>query len=104
MILETDVVLTGIRPEMIIAIIVIDDIFKKNNEKLTLTSICNYTKEKPYDLHIQGLAIDIKFPRNPNLTLVFIKLIEKALGRSFRVILEDGHIHVDFNQEIESCS
>lgn len=95
--LKPGVKLSGIRPEMVLAALVADEIFAKHGAELTITSAID-GEHSLGSLHYQGRALDFRtrtmltHQREPCRDA-----LADALGTEFDVVLEDDHIHVEFD-------
>lgn len=91
--------LAGAKPEIILAAIVVDDIYRDHGrpEGVTITSICD-GKHMPKSKHYTGEAIDTRtryFNRSKQKELT--QDIKTQLGNEFDVVLERDHIHIEFD-------
>ena len=87
----------GMRPEMAIALVVIESAFAKQGEHLVITSGTDGT-HMPGSCHYKGLAVDIRLPSNPENASVLVQRLKLWLPQSeFDVVLEKDHIHVEFD-------
>lgn len=95
--LKHNVDLTGLRPELVIAFIVANDIYKEYDSELVITSV-NDSKHSATSLHFSGCAIDLRISTFDNriLALEATHKIKERLGNDFDVILEDDHIHIEW--------
>ena len=97
--------INGIRPEIAVAITAIQDIINKWKEPDIEFVITSGTdgKHSPTSLHHAGCAIDIRTRMIPPHQRGALKgRIEKALGRDFEIVLEDTHIHLEFQPRYRS--
>lgn len=96
MLVKASVSLSGLRPEMLIAILVAYDVFTNHNADFVITSVLD-GKHKSGSLHYVGLAVDI---RTRDLTretaFQLSKQIAACLTSEFDVILEGDHLHIEF--------
>lgn len=97
--LKQGVKLAGIKPETIMAVLVVDNIYKDHGrpEGVTITSICD-GKHMPNSKHYSGEAIDTRtryFNRSKQKELT--QDIKNQLGSEFDVVLERDHIHIEFD-------
>ena len=66
--------------------------------EVTITSGCD-GKHKPTSSHYRGKAFDFRirdFPKDRDLT-VWRDRVQRALGSCYFVLLEETHLHVQFN-------
>lgn len=88
--------LSGVRPEMIYALLVADGVFASFGKDLIVTSVGD-GKHGRGSLHYVGLAVDL---RRNHLTDAEAGQIRdqtsKCLGRQYDVVLEETHLHIEF--------
>ncbi len=95
--LKHSVSLTGIRPEIIIAIMAAMTVFNALKEELILTSIRD-GKHSQGSRHYIGLAIDIRIRHlSDEIAKLARDNIKKALTNDFDIILESDHIHIEYD-------
>ena len=94
--LKEDVILQGLRPEMLIAVIVCNDVYAKYGEELVITSAVD-SKHSAKSLHYSGCAIDIRtrFFEFDEVSLVAAD-IRGRLTEDFDVVVESDHIHIEY--------
>lgn len=95
--LKKGVKLTGIKPEIVLACFVVDEIYRDHGrpEGVTITSICD-GKHMPNSKHYTGEAIDTRtryFNRSKQKELT--QDIKDQLGAEFDIVLERDHIHIE---------
>ena len=96
--LKAGVEIFGLRPELLLAMMVANDVAKYYNVDFVVTSCTEKTtKHRSGSLHYAGFAFDM---RNRDIhvglhTSVKEKL-QSSLGKEFDVIVEKDHIHVEF--------
>ncbi len=96
MIIKKGVKIAGLRPEMLVAIIVIDYIYLKFNRELVITSALDGVHSVG-SLHYVGLAIDTRTRFFSALqSKQIVVMIRRNLGIEFDVVLEKTHIHIEF--------
>lgn len=96
MILKEGVQFTGIQPEMIIVIMVMDSIYARHLKELVITSITE-GKHSQKSRHYSGFAVDGRtryFTKETQVKIV--KELKESLGSEYFVLLEPTHIHVEF--------
>lgn len=94
--LKPGVKIQGTRPEILFAIFVAEGIYKEKKEEVVVTSLNDGVHSKG-SLHYAGLAADLRtsFFTIQDQQIVTTKLIA-ALGDGYDVVLEDDHIHIEF--------
>ena len=84
----------GIKPEMIVALIVINACGGKQGA--VITSVVEGTHSRG-SLHYVGYALDVRIrDRDADEVLMLVKKIRECLTDEYDVILEDTHIHIEF--------
>ncbi len=87
---------TGIKPEIAITIPVIWGVAEYYNKYVTLSSAIDRT-HKPKSLHYVGLALDIYWDDfNLFNGSLFRDELKERLGKHYDVVLEDDHVHVEY--------
>jgi len=91
----------GIQPEMIFALMVANEVYKKYGYELTVTSIAELSPgRKKGSRHLSGYAVDLRTRDMSHAHQNKIWLdISEALGPDYDVILESNHIHIEFDPE-----
>lgn len=97
--LKHGVDLRGIQPEMLFALQVVHTVYEENNVVLVVTSALD-GKHKPDSLHYSGYALDFRTRHMPLEVRTLIAVhIAVALGKQYDVVLEDTHLHVEFDPD-----
>jgi hypothetical protein len=92
--LKAGVVITGIKPEISLAIAIAKSVYDSCDEpSMTITSVID-GKHRKDSLHYKGLAIDLRLPISPMSVMDKLRV---ALGNSYDVILEKDHIHIEYD-------
>lgn len=96
MIIKEGVSIRGLQPEMMIALMVANDLYKANNQELVVTSGTEGI-HKRNSRHYIGYAVDLRHRYYSNEMKAFIvKELQSKLGEDFLVLLERTHIHVSY--------
>jgi len=94
--LKNDVNTIGIRPEILLAIMVADGIYQAEGFELVITSL-NDSTHADTSRHYQGMAVDF---RTRDFTGAIARHIteklRQALGRHYFVLNESDHIHIGY--------
>jgi len=87
----------GLRTEMLFGLVCIEPLFVKERVELVITSGTDGVHMQG-SKHYEGLAVDIRSRtiRAENLSR-FIVNLKDALGVDFDVVLENDHIHIEYD-------
>jgi len=94
--IKTGAKAAGVKPEMVLALTVAADLYKKYGQELVVTELTG-GKHGRGSLHYVGLGADLRtnYFNHDEAAKVALELREK-LGEEFDVILEKTHIHLEF--------
>lgn len=98
--LKPGVALSGVQPEIAIAIMVVDALYQDVGLELTVTSITDFVEGRVHNsFHPQGRAFDCRIWGLPTKQLQedMVKRIKDALGPEFDVVLKSDHIHIELD-------
>ena len=95
--LKPGVRIAGIRPEITRALQIAAGLFAAENLDCVVTSVVE-GRHGRNSLHFVGLAVDLR-RRGLSDAKKFSSDLRKALGADFDVVLEETHIHVEFQPE-----
>lgn len=84
--------LKGIQPEMSVALQVANSLFVESREELVITSVSDGF-HMAGSLHYAGHAVDLRRPIVSELA----QELARRLGEEFDVVLEEDHIHVEYD-------
>lgn len=89
--------LRGLKPQMALAYCIAQAVYARRNYDCWITSASD-GKHGPDSLHYSGCGLDLRTRhlRAESVHLVYSEL-RAALGKQFDVVLEDDHIHVEFD-------
>jgi len=93
--LKQGVNLTGLRPELIIGLMVADTVCKEHGIDMVVTSLCDSVHSQT-SLHYSGAAGDIRTHNMLEQEHKILDKIRENLPEDFDVILEKDHIHMEF--------
>lgn len=102
MFLKESVRLTGIKNELLLAIIIANDVYKSFEVDFVITSVCDGKHIQSHSLHYSGNAFDIRIRNIPNKQMIddiFLE-IRKRLTKDFQAVLEKDYIHVEFQPTV----
>lgn len=101
MILKSDVRVRGIRPEIVVAMMVANSIFYVHGVAMVVTSGTEGTHSRT-SLHYTGCAFDARIRDIPDETLrAIVKELKGGLGPDFDVVVENTHIHIEYQPKGE---
>ena len=94
--LKHGVTITGIRPEMLIGIMVAQQIYIDHGIDFVITSALDSTHSKT-SLHYAGAAVDIRTREmSQSAARLVCDSILVALPQDFDCVLESNHIHLEW--------
>jgi len=94
--LKKGVTLTGIRPELLIAIMVANDVYSYHGYEFVITSVTD-GKHSKTSLHYPGFAFDSRIRNIDDDTIsVIVEDLRNSLTDEFDVVLEGNHIHIEY--------
>ena len=98
--IKSGVRVLGIRPEMILALMVAEPLFTKGGVELVITSVVDGSHSMG-SLHYAGAAVDLRIRHLPlgGAERIYGDLIS-ALGSDYDVVLEKSHIHLEFQPKV----
>lgn len=85
-----------IRPELVIALMVADSVYREYGKELVVTSL-NDARHKHGSLHYSGSAADLRthYFTTSELEMVYSEL-RASLSDDYDVVLEGDHIHLEY--------
>ena len=93
---DDSVKVTGIRPELVLGLVVAADVYRQYGNELVITSLNDGVHSKT-SLHYAGAAADLRtFYFEPEIVPEVIEAIRKRLGKDYDVVLEKDHIHLEY--------
>ncbi len=96
--LKTGVQLRGLRPEMLIGILIVEGAYTDMGYDTIITSACDGRHSRG-SLHYVGLAVDFRTRHIGSDRLKVTGKIKDRLGLEYDVVLEHDHIHVEYQPE-----
>lgn len=97
MIIKEGVSLAGIQPTIVLALLVTEQVFLNRGELLVVTSALDGVHMRG-SLHYVGAAVDVGLP--PSNVAPTVADIAIQLGDNYDVVLEAGHIHIEFQPKV----
>lgn len=97
MFLKPGVRIHGIAPEMVVALMAADGVYRANGAELVVTSVADGVHSRG-SKHYIGHAVDLRTRHiKPQVAVKVRNELAEALGADFDVVLEGDHIHVEFD-------
>ena len=94
--LKEGVSVTGVRPELLLALQIADGVYAAFGHELVVTSL-NDGKHSRTSLHYAGAAADLRTrDLQPGIVPKLVDSMRAALGVDFDVVLERDHIHLEW--------
>ena len=96
--IKEGVSLSGLRPEMLVALQVADGVYSQHDVECVVTSGTD-SKHGNGSLHYVGLAVDLRIRdfASKNVTVVsVVRQLKNLLGKQYDVVQERTHIHIEF--------
>lgn len=98
--LKKGVRVSGIKPELLLALQEAREVYARAGEQLMITSLLDGTHKRT-SLHYTGCAADLRLPGWPQPDLrkakAIVSELRAFLGDDYDVILERDHIHLEFD-------
>jgi hypothetical protein len=95
--LKSGVDLRGLKPQMAVAYTIACEVYADHMSHCVITSASD-GKHGANSLHYQGLALDLRTRDLPeDMTQTIYSELKDALGEQFDVVLEDDHLHIEFD-------
>lgn len=99
--IKSGVQINGVQPETVLAIQIVDGVYRDHGSELVVTSITDGKEwRKHWSLHLPGLAFDCRiwdFVDDRAALEALVEAIADALGPEFDVVLKSDHIHVELD-------
>ncbi len=95
---KVGVSIAGVRPEISIALQVVEPILEKYGQEAVITS-CMDGKHKRASAHYTGRAVDLRIWDITDKRKCVLDM-QDALGKDFDVIMESDHIHLEFDPKM----
>ena len=93
--IKSGVRIKGLSNEILLAVVISTTVFSKYSENLTITSLTD-GDHMSGSLHNCGDAVDLRLPEVGKRAAI-VSDLKDCLGRSFDVILETDHIHIEYD-------
>lgn len=91
--IKSGVRISGVQPEIVLALLIADGVYQDHGEVLTVTSLLD-GKHMRASLHYVGSAGDLRLPVQGVDPIVLA--LRSALGENYDVVLESDHIHIEY--------
>lgn len=93
--LKAGVRLLGLRPELVVALIAANDVWRAQGVELVVTSCIDGVHSRS-SAHYTGRALDFRIHNLPDPAKA-VAALKAALGEDFDVILESDHVHLEID-------
>lgn len=93
--IKPGVSLLGLQPQLVVALLAAQEVYRKQSAMAVLTSAVD-AKHGTRSLHYKGLAIDLRIS-NLSDPAKAAQDLKDALSDEFDVLLETDHIHVEWD-------
>jgi len=94
--LKPGVRVQGMQPELMLAMVVANEVYKSHNIEFVVTSVVD-GRHSHTSLHYSGNALDCRTrDMSRDLAEFVTKEIKEGLGDDYDVILESNHIHIEY--------
>ena len=91
---DNTVRITGVRTELLLAMIIANEVYTAHHKEFVVTSLLD-GKHSTTSLHYTGCAFDCRvYEEDINESIV--KDLKNKLNHHYDVVLEGNHIHVEF--------
>lgn len=103
MILKSGVKLTGMTPQIVLAMMIADDLYKRYGQELVVTSVTDSTHGAD-SKHYEGNGFDCRtsyFTLSSQKTIV--EKLKERLDESYDIVLEKDHIHIEYDPIYEKA-
>lgn len=97
MVLKDGVRTLGVSCELIIAFIIVNEVFRYFDYQFVVTSITD-SKHSYKSLHYSGNAFDLRTRhiKDSKMIETIVNVIKERLGKDYDVLLEKDHIHIEY--------
>ncbi len=100
MVIKEGVKLAGLRPEMLVALMVANHVYASIGKNVVVTSVMD-GKHSRGSLHYVGFAFDLRINSlTASEIKIVVHLLKLHLSSEFDVVLERTHIHVEFQPKV----
>ena len=95
--LKEGVNVLGAKPEIILAIMVCESVYKNHGIEMVITSITD-SKHSQFSRHYQGFAFDLRTRNIPSEATQkkILEEIKGSLTKDFNIIDEGDHFHIGY--------
>lgn len=99
--LKPGVKLRGLVPQMVVALLIIHDLYAHYGVELVVTS-ANDSQHKSDSFHYAGQAVDLRTKTFQQSKALLVAQIKEAVGPDFDVLLENEgtdneHLHIEYD-------
>lgn len=86
----------GLKPELVLAIMIARDIYAQYHEDFRFTSVVD-GEHGAVSYHRAGYGMDFNAPGKQSVTIHILRDLKQKLGPEFDVVVEPDHWHVEFD-------
>ena len=95
--IKKGVKITGLQPEILLAIIEAREVYRELDAELIITSLLD-GKHMPKSFHYKGLAVDLRTRHLSNKDkMIATARLRLMLGPNYDIVLEKTHLHIEFD-------
>ena len=91
---DNSVRITGVRPELLIAMMIFNEVYMAHKREFVITSLLD-GKHSATSLHYTGCAFDCRIYED-DVNQAILGDIKHKLNHHYDVVLEGNHIHCEF--------
>ena len=91
---DNSVRITGVRSELLLAMIIANEVYTAHHKEFVITSLLD-GKHSETSLHYTGCAFDCRIYEE-SINESIVKDLKHKLNHHYDVVLEGNHIHVEF--------
>ena len=100
--LKKGITLMGVKPELLIGLMVCNSVYSNHNQELVVTAVTD-GKHSSTSLHYNGCALDLRTRYfEPSEVEQVAAEIRERLTVDFDVVVESDHIHLEFQPRYAS--
>lgn len=95
--LKTGVKLVGIKPELVLGLLIADSVYRRYDTDMVITSVVDGVHKRK-SLHYSGYAADLRiWGFSDKMLQEVANELKKALNGDYDVIIESNHLHLEYD-------